>query len=77
MFCRSFEGPRSLTMRRCPLWSATVNILLNLVRDHSPDQPVFLNRLGQAITRYGIHSMLRSHVRAASASHPSLLDRPI
>jgi len=64
-------------MRRCPLWPATVNVLLNLVRDRSPDQPVFLNRLGQAITRHGIHSMLRNHVRTASASHPSLLGRPI
>lgn len=26
-------------MRRCPLWPATVNILLVLVRDRPPDQP--------------------------------------
>jgi site-specific recombinase XerD len=64
-------------MRRCPLWPATVNVLLALVRNRSPDQPVFLNRLGQAITRHGIHWMLRNHVRTASASHPSLLRRPI
>jgi integrase/recombinase XerD len=64
-------------IRRCPLWPATVNALLDLVRNRSTDQPVFLNRLGQAITRHGIHSMLRNHVRAASASHPSLLGRPI
>jgi len=64
-------------LRRCPLWPATVNGLLDIIRDRSPDQPVFLNRLGQAITRHGIHWMLRSHVRKASASHPSLLSRPI
>ena len=64
-------------IRRCPLWPATVDALLALVRNRSPDQPVFLNRLGDAITRHGIHWMLRNHVRAASASHPSLLSRPI
>lgn len=64
-------------IRRCPLWPATVNALLALVRNRSPDEPVFLNRLGDAITRHGIHWMLRNHVRTASASHPSLLRRPI
>jgi len=64
-------------IRRCPLWPATVNTLLALVRNRSPDEPVFLNRLGHAITRHGIHWMLRNHVRTASASHPSLLRRPI
>jgi site-specific recombinase XerD len=64
-------------IRRCPLWPATVNVLLTLIRGRSPDQPVFLNRLGHAITRHGIHWMLRNHVRTASASHPSLLRRTI
>ena len=64
-------------LRRCPLWPATVNVLLDMTRDRSPDQPVFLNRLGQAITRHGIHWMLRTHVRKASVSHPSLLRRSI
>jgi site-specific recombinase XerD len=64
-------------IRRCPLWPATVNALLALVHNRSPDEPVFLNRLGDAITRHGIHWMLRNHVRTASASSPSLLRRPI
>jgi len=64
-------------IRRCPLWPATVNVLLALIRSREPDQPVFLNRFGHAITRHGIHSMLRKYVRMASASHPSMLSRPI
>jgi integrase/recombinase XerD len=64
-------------IRRCPLWPATVNMLIALVQDRSPDEPVFLNRLGHGITRHGIHWMLRNHVRTASALHPSLLRRPI
>jgi integrase/recombinase XerD len=64
-------------LRHCPLWQATVNLRLEMTRDRSPDEPIFLNRLGQAITRHGIHWMLRSHVRKASVSYPSLLGRPI
>jgi site-specific recombinase XerD len=59
-------------IRRCPLWPATATTLLALIGKRSPDEPVFLNRLGQAITRHGIYGMLRNHVRTASASHPSL-----
>ncbi len=64
-------------VRRCPLWPATVDALIALVRNRSPDEPVFLNRLGDAITRHGIHWMLRNHVRTASASYPSLMRRPV
>lgn len=58
--------------RRCPLWPATATELLALTRDRSPDEPVFLNRRGQIITRHGIHRILRLHVRNVEASHPSL-----
>ncbi len=64
-------------MRRCPLWPATATALLALIRNRALDQPVFLNRLGQAITRHGIHWMLRNHVRTAAVSQPSLLGRAI
>jgi integrase/recombinase XerD len=64
-------------IRRCPLWPTTVNVLLALTRNRLPEEPVFLNRLGQAITRHGVHRMLRNHVRTASTSHPSLLRRTI
>lgn len=55
-------------IRRCPLWPATVNALLALVRNRSPDEPVFLNRLGDAITRHGIHWMLRNTAAARCKS---------
>jgi integrase/recombinase XerD len=63
--------------RRCPLWTATAKGLSALIRDRPSDQPVFLNRLGQPLTRHGIHEMLRKHVRKASASCPSLLRKRI
>ena len=65
---------KSRKIRRCPLWSATVNVLLTLVRSRSQkNESVFLNGLGKALTRHGIYGMLRKHVREAAASHPSLL----
>jgi integrase/recombinase XerD len=63
--------------RRCPLWPTTGDTLLSLIRNRSPDQPVFLNRFGQAITRHGIHWMFHNYVRTAAESHPSLLTRRI
>ena len=63
--------------RRCPLWAATAKGLITLIRERPADQPVFLNRLGQSLTRHGIHEMLRRHVRKASASCPSLLRKRI
>jgi site-specific recombinase XerD len=63
--------------RRCPLWPATSTELLALIRNRPPDHPVFLNRIGQAITRHGIHRMLRNYVRVAAISLPSLLKRPV
>jgi len=63
--------------RRCPLWPATCNELLALTRSRSPDEPVFLNRLGQPISRHGVYSMVRRYTRVAASSHPALLNRPI
>ena len=68
---------KSHKIRRCPLWPATATTLLALIGKRSPDEPVFLNRLGQAITRHGIYGMLLNHVRTASTSYSSLLRRSI
>lgn len=63
--------------RRCPLWPATCNELLALIRNRSPDAPVFMNRLGQPLTRHGVHWMVRKYIHVAAGSHPSLMNRPI
>jgi site-specific recombinase XerD len=63
--------------RRCPLWPATGAELLELVRNRSPDAPVFLNHRGQAITRHGIHRLIRKYVSKATAACPSLAHKRI
>lgn len=52
--------------RRCPLWEQTVGELASLVRGRSPAEHVFLNRRGEPITRFGVHTLVkRNTVRAA------------
>jgi site-specific recombinase XerD len=63
--------------RRCPLWPSTAVELLHLIGPRSPDQPVFMNRLGQAITRHGIHWLLASYTKKASVTCPSLLRKRV
>lgn len=58
--------------RRCPLWAQTVRELTGLIQGRGPSEHVFLNRCGQPITRFGIHTLVeRSVVRAVKAV-PSL-----
>jgi integrase/recombinase XerD len=61
--------------RRCPLWPATCNEILALIRSRSPDEPVFLNRLGQPISRHGVHWMVRKYIRVVASSLPALANR--
>jgi site-specific recombinase XerD len=63
--------------RRCPLWPATCKELLALTRNRLPGDRVFLNRLGQPLSRHGVHWMLRKYIRVAIKSHPALAHRPI
>jgi integrase/recombinase XerD len=53
--------------RRCPLWAQTVRELAVQVRGRGPTEPVFLNRCGRPITRFGVHTLVeRSAARAAA-----------
>ncbi len=63
--------------RRCPLWPSTAAELHHLIGPRSPDQPVFVNRLGQALTRHGIHWLLRRYTKEAGVSCPSLLRKRV
>jgi integrase/recombinase XerD len=58
--------------RRCPLWAQTVRELTELIRDRGPSEHVFLNRCGQPITRFGIHTLVERSVARAVKAVPSL-----
>jgi integrase/recombinase XerD len=58
--------------RLCPLWPTTVEQLHRITAQRGPEQRVFLNRNGQPITRFGIHTLVERHALKASAQAPSL-----
>jgi site-specific recombinase XerD len=63
--------------RRCPLWPTTVEEIRTLIGSRSPQDRIFLNRRGQPITRFGIHTMVERYVSKAKARLPSLAAKRI
>jgi site-specific recombinase XerD len=61
-------------LRRCPLWDATVDEVGWLVHDRRPEEHVFINRLGQPLTRFGVHAMVE---RCAARIAPSLAGKRV
>jgi integrase/recombinase XerD len=59
-------------IRQCPLWKPTAATLRELVAQRDSAQPVFLTRRGQALTRYGIHTLVERHAREAAVTMPTL-----
>lgn len=59
-------------LRRCPLWSKTVQELSHLIRDRPDAEHVFLNRQGHPLTRYGIHAIVERYAKVLSRTIPTL-----
>jgi site-specific recombinase XerD len=59
-------------LRRCPLWSKTVSVLLPLVDGRPPTDFAFLNRCGRPITRFGIHGLVERYAARVSARLPAV-----
>jgi site-specific recombinase XerD len=64
-------------LRRCPLWARTVNELSPLVGDRGPAEYVFLNRSGQPLTRFGIHTLVERCAAAAAKKQPSVAKKRV
>ena len=58
--------------RICPLWSITLEQLRQIIAKRQTEQRVFLNRNGQPITRFGIHTLVERHALKAATQVPSL-----
>jgi integrase/recombinase XerD len=63
--------------RRCPLWANTIEQLRRLAAQRPNDAHVFLNRRGEPITRYGIHTMIERYVAKLRATTPQLRSKRI
>ena len=63
--------------RRCPLWDKTTEILITLTKGRNQDEPVFLNRLGQSITRFGVYEMVTRYGKMLEVRMPNVKDKRI
>jgi integrase len=63
--------------RRCPLWATTIEELRRLAGQRPNDAPMFLNRRGEPVTRYGIHTMVERYVARLRATAPQLRGKRI
>jgi integrase/recombinase XerD len=58
--------------RYCPLWPATARAVGTITANRKPDEPVFLNRLNQPLTRSGIYTLVERYSKRAAAKQPSI-----
>jgi integrase/recombinase XerD len=63
--------------RWCPIWPRTADVLKALVAGRASHDFVFLNRLDQPLTRFGIYSLVRRAVARAGQALPSLAAKRI
>ena len=59
-------------VRFCPLWKKTISELHCLIRGGEPGRPLFLNRYGDAMTRFGVHEPVARYAEVATEKIPSL-----
>ena len=62
--------------RLCPLWPQTAEVLQALLVENHADraaiEPLFRNRQGRPLTRFGVRYLLRKYVRMACSAAPTL-----
>ena len=67
--------------RFCPLWPDTVRALRGLLQDRSvaptDRAPLFRNRRGEPLTRFGVRYLIDKHARAASSSAGTLAGKRV
>lgn len=63
--------------RRCPLWDDTRKELRTLVAKRDPDEYVFINRLKQPMSRFGVYEMVTRHASKLAVTMPSIRDKRV
>ena len=64
-------------LRRCPLWPRMVDELRPLIDRRGDSQHVFLNRRGQPLTRYGIHTVVERYAARVATTLPSVAKKRV
>ena len=63
--------------RLCPLWPATMAALEAVMGGRGANEPVFANRLGHPITRFGIHTVVERYTLRICAKFPALATKRV
>jgi len=63
--------------RTCPLWPVTATSVSRLVVSRGKSDAVFLNRINQPLTRFGIHRLVTHYAELASKTAPSLATKRV
>jgi integrase/recombinase XerD len=59
-------------VRTCPLWPSTTAELNKLISGRADKEPVFFNRNGKPLTRFGIHDVVTRHAQTVMAQIPEM-----
>src|SRR5215469_13712681 len=63
--------------RRCPLWATTLRYLRQLAGERPAEAHLFMNRRGEPLTRYGVHTLVERYIVKLRSSVPSLQARRV
>jgi len=63
--------------RTCPLWPTTGTSLSRLVAERDKSGSVFLSRVNEPLTRFGIHRVVTQYARLASRAVPTLATKRV
>ena len=63
--------------RTCPLWPITAMALSTLIAGRGKSDAVFLNRVNQPLTRFGIHRLVTQYAELASMKVPTLATKRV
>ena len=63
--------------RRCPLWPETIEQLKQLAGQRLSEAPLFLNRRGETLTRFGVHTLIERYVARIETAMPSMAAKRI
>ncbi len=59
-------------LRQCPLWPHTAQLLKAITDGRASTERVFLNRLRQPMTRFGVHAMVQRYAMGVSKKIPAM-----
>ena len=61
--------------RQCPLWKRTADEMRSMIGARPEDSPLFINRQGKSITRFGIYELVVKYAEKAAERFPTIKEK--